>query len=132
MGASNAGIPAIMQRVVGKVVVVDITPDLRRAPVGERVDLHQMKLCVPVYLKRAGPLRSLVATDTGDPRPQLRKLLSQGFYLSEIAASVRIALPKCRSVQMFLVVRSERRLQSFYSDSVPLLNALHETVGFGK
>src|SRR5258708_7113675 len=94
MGAPNAGISAIMERVVGKVVVVDITPDLRRAPVGERVDLHQMKFCVPVYLKRAGPLWGLVAADTGHPCPQLRKLFSQGFYLSEIAASVRIATPK--------------------------------------
>lgn len=67
--APNAGIPAIVQRIVRKIVVMDIAPDFRVRPVGERVDLDQVKLRVPRDLESAGPGRSLVATDAGDPRP---------------------------------------------------------------
>src|SRR5216683_2369404 len=44
MGASNAGIIAIVQRVIWYVVLVDVTPDHFGSPVCNGIDLDQLKL----------------------------------------------------------------------------------------
>src|ERR1700730_4161195 len=75
MGASNAGIAAIVQRIVGQVVVMDVTPDFCGGPIDERVDLDQMKLRVPLHFESAGARRGLIATDAGHPRAQPRELV---------------------------------------------------------
>ena len=40
MRAADAGISAIMQRIVGQIVVMNIVPDFFRGPIDERIDLH--------------------------------------------------------------------------------------------
>src|SRR5580693_2706999 len=68
MRAANAGIAAVMQRIVGKIVVMNVLPDFSGGPIGERIDLDQMKLSIPLYLGCAGSSRGLVTTDACCPR----------------------------------------------------------------
>jgi hypothetical protein len=53
MRASDAGIVAIVQGIVGNVVLADVVPDTVGGPIREGVDFHQMKGCVPLDLARA-------------------------------------------------------------------------------
>src|SRR5580704_11106166 len=69
--AADTRIPAIVQRIIGESVFVDVAPDLLRGPIGERVDLDQMKLRIPRHLERARSFGGLITTDTGYPGPQL-------------------------------------------------------------
>ena len=74
MRAANTGIPAIVQRIVRQIVVMDVAPDFSGGPIGERVDFDQMKLRIPLHLERAGSGRCLVPTDAGHPGAQVREL----------------------------------------------------------
>src|SRR4051794_12583766 len=57
VGAPDRGVTAVMQRVVGHVVLSNVPPDVLLAPVGERIDLPQAVRAVPGEL---GRLRSAV------------------------------------------------------------------------
>src|SRR5207237_6506603 len=65
--APDRGIAAVVERVVGKVVAVDVAPDVLLAPVDEGVDLPDPALRVPLELRRSGARRRLLATDPRAP-----------------------------------------------------------------
>ena len=94
-----------MQRVVRQIVVMDVAPDFFRSPIGQRIDLDQMKLRVPLHLERSGSGRGLITTDAGYPGAQSREFALQRLDLSEIAAGIRIAGPERRSVESLLILR---------------------------
>ena len=50
MGASDARIIAVVQGVIGDVVLADVIPHLLSRPVRNGVDLDQLKLRVPLHL----------------------------------------------------------------------------------
>ena len=75
MRAPDAGIIAVVQRVVGKVMSADVLPNFFRSPIGQRIDLHHTKLHVPPELAGTGALRRLIAADGGEPGAQLGQLL---------------------------------------------------------
>jgi len=93
MRASDAWVTAIMEWVIGNVVLVDVVPDLLMGPVSDRVELHQAKLLIPFDLRRGRPHRGLLATDGGDPGPQRAELLAQGLDFAQRAALVGVAFP---------------------------------------
>src|SRR5271157_1212743 len=94
MRAPDAGIIAVVQRVVGKVMIADVFPNLFRSPIGQRIDLNHPKLRVPAELAGAGALRRLIAADGGEPGVQLGEFLSQRLQFSQIAAAVGVAVPE--------------------------------------
>ena len=57
-----------MQRVVGKVVVEDVLPEVGLRPVGQRVDLPDPAALVQLELGGGGAGGGLLAPDPGDPR----------------------------------------------------------------
>src|SRR2546428_6304565 len=67
--AADRGVPALVQRVIWEVVLVDVRPDLVLGPRGQRRDLCQA-LVLGVgrddWSRRAR--RSLLAAQAGDPR----------------------------------------------------------------
>ena len=67
MGASNAGIIAIVQRVIWYVVLVDVTPDHFGSPVCNGIDLDQLKLRIPFQLVSVGSRGGLISADRSDP-----------------------------------------------------------------
>src|SRR5580693_2677563 len=67
MSATNAGIFAIMQHVVGRVMLADVLPYLLGIPVGEGVNFHQTKFFIPFNFSGAGAGSGLIAADAGDP-----------------------------------------------------------------
>src|SRR6056297_3414909 len=71
--ATDAGIAAVVQRVVGNVVVRDHRPDVFLGPIRQRADFYQLKLVVPADDRRLGTIGTLVATDRAGPGvPALR------------------------------------------------------------
>ena len=76
MRASDAGIMAVVQRVVREIVFADVLPDSVVSPVCQGIDLQQVKLFIPLYFAGAGTSGSLIATDGRSPRPQPSQLLS--------------------------------------------------------
>src|SRR5579884_1086156 len=66
--ASDRGVALVVERVVGKIVLEDVVPDVLLGPVGERVDLPDIALVVALELGGGGPRRRLLTADAGDPR----------------------------------------------------------------
>ena len=110
MRAANARIVEVMKRIEGNIVKPDVAPHSRRVPIRNRIYFDEMKLRVPFDLTRSGSDYSLVAADAGHPGLKLGELLSERFYLSHVAAAVRIAAPERRPVQPFLIFRCQDRL----------------------
>src|SRR5947209_17221641 len=67
-GTADRGIPAIVQRIIRKVIGVDVAPDVLPAPVDQRVELPDPAPLVPLHLRRARPRGRLLTPDSGDPR----------------------------------------------------------------
>ena len=93
MGAADARVIAIMQRVVRNVVLHDVAPDHFAGPIGQRTDFYQVELRVPVHLVRCGAVAGLferrcykagtVMARIGDPS-------SEVFFIASGLASVTI------------------------------------------
>src|SRR5690349_1006282 len=65
--AADAGIAAVVQRIIGDIVLGDEVPDILFRPVQERVDLHQLELGIPLHDGRLASVRGLVLADGADP-----------------------------------------------------------------
>src|SRR5215210_1160923 len=65
--AADAGIAAIVQRVVRHVVRSDVLPDVVVGPVGERVNLHEGVGSVPLDFVNRRACDGLLASETGHP-----------------------------------------------------------------
>ena len=81
MGATDAGVAAIMKRVIRHIMSAEVAPDLFFRPVSDGVDFHQPELGVPLDLERDDSSGSLVAADARDPCGQLAELLPERFDL---------------------------------------------------
>ena len=132
MRAAQAGIIAVMQRVVRNVVLADVLPYCFGCPVGERVYFHQLEFRIPLNFLSMGAVRRLISANGGNPGLQLGQLSAQGFDLPKIAALIRIPLPECGSVKLFLVFGCEGRVNSLHFNFVTLLDALYQIIGVGE
>ena len=54
MGAADAGISAIMQRIVGQIVIMNVAPDFCGGPIDKRINLDQMEFCIPLHFECSG------------------------------------------------------------------------------
>ena len=78
-GAGNAAdglIPLIVKRIVGNVVLHDVTPQVLRRPAGQWVDLDQTKLRISLDDADVRARGRLLAPDACDPGAQARQHLS--------------------------------------------------------
>src|SRR2546430_7859481 len=66
--ASDRLVAAVVQRVVGQVVLRDEAPHVAIAPVGQRIELPQAVGLVPLELGGVRAGRRLLAAQAGDPR----------------------------------------------------------------
>src|ERR1700689_1526785 len=66
-GTADRRVAAVVERVIGKVVLVDIAPDVALAPVGEGVQLPDPAAFVVLELGGRRPGRRLLAAHAGDP-----------------------------------------------------------------
>src|SRR5438445_8580211 len=65
--AADARIAPIVKGIVRHVVVENELPDVALGPVGERIDLDQLELMVPLDDSRVGASVSLIAANRADP-----------------------------------------------------------------
>jgi hypothetical protein len=129
MRASQTGIIAVMQRVVRNGVLADVLPYCFGCPVGERVYFHQLEFRIPLNFLSMCAVKRLISANGGNPGLQLGQLSAQGFDLPKIAALIRIPLPECGSVKLFLVFRGEGGVNSLHFDFVTLLDTLYQVIG---
>src|SRR4051794_29685262 len=92
----------VVQRVVGNVVLEDVTPDVLVGPVGEGRDLVQAVLCVPPQLRDLDATGGMLPAHAGDPRVRLGERLAHRNDLADLAAAVRIVLPELGPVELLL------------------------------
>src|ERR1700710_1783255 len=66
-GAADRLVAAVVQRVVGQVMLRDEAPDVAVAPVGQRIELPEAVRLVPLQLGSVGARRRLFAAQAGHP-----------------------------------------------------------------
>src|SRR6478752_67277 len=125
--ASDRGVAAIVQRVVGDVVGGDVGPDVALGPVGQRVELPQAVLAVPVQLGRVGAPGRLIAAQPGDPGVDVGEGLVERRDLADRAAAVGVAVPQRLAVPLGLLVERDARV-AVDGDAVVLLHAVPRRV----
>src|SRR5687768_7870615 len=89
-GASDAGIPFVMQRVVRKVARLDVRPHVLLGPLEQRADLPQAVALVPSHSFTQRALRGLFAAHTGDPSLVACDRTLEGLDLSNMAAGLTL------------------------------------------
>src|ERR1022692_2294077 len=104
---------------------VEVAPNLLRTPVGDGIHLHQSEFLVPLDFAGVPPKRGLVAANTRDPRSQFTQLAAERLNLPQVAALVRIAGPKCRTVNPLLLLWRMQRKNSLNFDFIFLLDSVH-------
>src|SRR6202040_1334360 len=67
IGAPNARIILVVQRVVWHLVLADVIPNLLRSPVGQRIEFYQAELRVPLEFFRIRAGGGLVAANSRHP-----------------------------------------------------------------
>src|SRR6266540_1402546 len=92
--AADRRVSAVVQRVVGNLVDVDVGLDALRVPVDERLDLPDAVALRPFDLLRIGAGRALLAADAGDPRVVFGQRALERLDLADVAAAVGVALPE--------------------------------------
>src|SRR5436189_4389745 len=92
--AADRRVAAVVQRVVGDLVDVDVGLDALRVPVDERLDLPDAVPLRPLDLLRVRPCRALLPPDAGDPRVVARERALERLDLADVAAAVGIRLPQ--------------------------------------
>src|SRR5690242_6047837 len=95
MCATNARVPAAVQRVVEDIVRADIFPNLRLVPVSEWIEFDHSELCVPFQLARLRSSRRLFATNADDPGRGCFQPIGYRLDLSHCAATIRLCRPQC-------------------------------------
>src|ERR1700751_3157826 len=91
--AADRGVAKVMQRVVGKVVLVDVSPQVLLRPVGQRVDLPDAPALVPLELGRVRARRRLLTADPRDPRLNSLERPFERIHLGHAAAV--LSRPRC-------------------------------------
>src|SRR5215213_1500767 len=105
--AADRLVAAIVQRVVRHVVLVDVGPHLRLAPVGERIRLPQAVPLVEGELRREAARVRLRAAQPGDPAVHVLERARQRRDLADAAAGVRVRLPQLRPEALLLLGERE-------------------------
>src|SRR6185503_13153141 len=132
MSAADAGIAAVVQRIVRNVVSRDVLPHLRFAPASQWIDLHEPPLIVPFDDASGRALESLIAANRGDPRAAISQCFTERLELSQAATKIRISRPQLRAKFQFLLFGCEVRRVRSNLDLVALFYAAAKLVGFGK
>src|SRR4051794_22804816 len=118
--------------IVGNVVLAHIAPYHVRGPVGDRIDLYQLELVIPFDLSRRCASAGLPAANGGDPGAQLGQFLLQRFHFAKRAAQVGIAAPQFCAMSVCLLFRRQRWIDPLDTDSVALLDPVHELISLWK
>src|SRR6266542_1653485 len=88
--ATDGRVAAVVEGVIGNVVLAHVVPDLVLRPLGERVELHDRAVVVvDLDLADVRPRRPLVAAQARDPRVELGQVLVQP--LAQLVRLVRQA-----------------------------------------
>src|SRR4051812_34224735 len=103
VGAADRLVAAVVQRVVRKLVLEDVAPHLRLAPVRERVGLPETVAFVERELRREAARLRLLAPQAGDPAVHVGQRAPKRRYLADAAARVGVRLPQLRPVHGLLV-----------------------------
>ena len=93
MGATNTWVVAVMERIIGNLVLADVIPYLLGGPIHDGVDLHQIKLSIPLNFSRLGPNQGLIAADAGNPGLKFPQLSPQRLNFAQFAAQIGVAVP---------------------------------------
>src|SRR5207302_9627774 len=89
--AADAGVAAIVERVVWHVVLADVAPHVVVGPVGERVQLDDAAMdLVDLEGLDVGPRRRLVAAQAGDPGIKAGQRSAERLDLADAAAGLAI------------------------------------------
>src|SRR5688500_10733321 len=95
VGAADRGVAAVVQRVVGDVVLADVAPDVLLAPVRERSALELARMpAVGAQLRCVRAGRRLLAPQAGDPGVDPAQRPLERLGLAHAAAGVRVAVPQ--------------------------------------
>src|SRR5256712_3512790 len=94
VGAADAGIVLVVERVVGDLVQLDVGPDVLGLPPGERVELDQPELGDPFDQLGVRASGRLLASDDGDTGLVTIQHARHRPPLPLVAALVRPVLPE--------------------------------------
>src|SRR5687768_4166707 len=84
--ASNARISAVMQSVIGHIVLANVRPHIVVRPVDKRIHLHELVAFVPLDFVHGGACDRLFPPKACNPRVEPRQGASQWLHLADAAA----------------------------------------------
>ena len=102
--AANTGVAAIVERVVWHVMLSDVLPDVRVGPCRQGIELHQLKLVVPLHQTGMGAGWRLIPADAGDPGGISLKRLYKWLYFPKLASAIGLPKAKCFHIILSLLV----------------------------
>src|SRR4051812_36800231 len=126
--AADRGVAAVVELVVGQVVLPDVVPAALAVPVGERSGLPELVRLVPAHLRGGRARRRLVAPDTRDPGVETAERARERLDLPDRAAEVGLARPELVAVRLGLA-RERGALVDLDLGVVPPLDRPPELVG---
>ncbi len=135
LGAGHApetGIALVVLRVVGKIVLKKVLPDLFLCPVGKWIDLKHAVLRLPRQDVRVGPALGLVAAHAGDPGAAVCEEVLQRLYLPQEAAAVRVSVPELVALLLRLLVEREPPVHPSHVHVELLVEVVAQLVGLRK
>ena len=91
---ANAGIPLLVQRVVGEMVLTNVRPHVGAGPRRERIDFHQAESLIAFQHPRTEAIGRLIPPNRRDPRLETGQRRPQRKDLADFAAAVRVAVPE--------------------------------------
>src|SRR5919198_216187 len=92
--AADRRVAAVVQRVIGDLVDVDVGLDALRVPVDERLDLPDGVALRPLHLLGIGAGLALLAADARDPGVVLGQGALERLDLADVATAVGVGLPQ--------------------------------------
>ena len=132
MGATNARIVAVVQRIVRHIVFEHVAPDFLACPVGDGADFYQVKLRVPIDFADRGARGSLVATNCGNPGIERRQLSAQRLDFRKLQHWSGIAFPQRFAVCEVLVSWRQFGIEPLDFDSVSRFHSIDQVISFGE
>ena len=133
--AADAREALVVERVVGDVVRADVVPHARLVPLGERVELQQAGVAVPLRRLHLLARDALAAAQAADPGVQPDLRAPQRLDLARLAALVTQELAVAEEVDA--VVRDHLldlggvRAVHAHAEAVALVRPVDELVGLG-